>query len=128
MRSALEAAVAAGLCLAPLTGGCRSASRATEGAAPRLSPPPPPSSRLSHAIAEGERASLASLPPDSGRQLVQGNCVLCHGVALIQQQHKDSAGWAKTVGQMRAWGAPLPEAQVPGIITYLAKHYGVKGP
>ncbi len=128
MRSALRAAVAACLCFAPLTGGCRSASRATEGAAPRPSPPPPPSSGLSQTIAEGERASLASLPADSGRQLVQGNCVLCHGVALIQQQHKDSAGWAKTVGQMRAWGAPLPEEQVPGIIAYLAKHYGVTGP
>jgi hypothetical protein len=43
---------------------------------------------------------------------------------MIQQQHKDSAGWAKTVTQMRAWGAPLPQEEVPVLVAYLISHYG----
>jgi hypothetical protein len=56
---------------------------------------------------------------------VSGNCVICHGAAMIEQQHKDSAGWAKTVSLMRSWGSPLAEGRVPEVIGYLTTHYGV---
>jgi len=68
------------------------------------------------------------LPEGTGRALVEGNCLICHGAALIQQQHKDSAGWAKTVKQMRTWGAPLAEQDEPALIAYLVKSYGIKEP
>ena len=127
MRFAREAVVAAWLGLAGITAACRPES--SEAAqTPSVPAPPPPSAALLSAIADGERASLGALPPGPGQADVQGNCVICHGTAMIEQQHKDSAGWAKTVNQMRTWGAPLAEDKVPGVIAYLTKNYGVTGP
>jgi hypothetical protein len=127
MRFAREAVVAGWLGLAGMTGGCRAES--SEAAqTPSVPAPPPPSAALLSAIAEGERASLEALPPGPGQADVQGSCVICHGTAMIQQQHKDSAGWTKTVNQMRTWGAPLAEDKVPEVIAYLTKNYGVTRP
>lgn len=125
MRFGLEAAVASGIFLVGLTAGCRSPSREVGRVSSAL--PPPPSTPLTQAIADGERASLARLPPGPGQGLVEASCLTCHGTALIEQQHKDSAGWTKTVGQMRVWGARLSESEVPALIDYLIKHYGVAG-
>jgi hypothetical protein len=47
---------------------------------------------------------------------------------MFEQQRKDSAGWTKTVNQMRSWGAPLTEDRVSGVIAYLTKNYGVTPP
>jgi mono/diheme cytochrome c family protein len=121
MRFPREATVAGWMGLAALSAGCRPDSRGIGGAA---SSPAPPSTSLIRAISDGERAALAALPPGLGQAEIEGSCVICHGTAMIQQQHKDSAGWAKTVNQMRTWGAPLTADQVPAVITYLTTHYG----
>ena len=76
-------------------------------------------------MARGEREALAALPAGPGQSDVMGSCMACHGAAMIQQQHKDSTGWAKTVNLMRTWGAPLAEDRVPEVIGYLTAHYGV---
>lgn len=123
MRFGAEAVVAGFLCVAGSTTGCGSGARQ----AARAESPPPPSAALIRAIAEGERTSLAILPEGPGRTAVEGSCLICHGAALIEQQHKDSAGWVKTVNQMRTWGAPLAPEQLPAVIAYLTDHYGVKG-
>jgi hypothetical protein len=124
MRFGLETAVAGGIILAGLTLGCRSESPETGR---RSSTPPPPAApaALTRAIADADSAALASLAAGPGREIVEGSCVICHSAAMIEQQHKDSAGWAKTVGQMRAWGAPVQQEQVPALIGYLTKHYGI---
>ncbi len=59
--------------------------------------------------------------------MVESNCLICHGAALIQQQHKDSTGWTKTLKQMRGWGSPLTDADEPVLIDYLIKSYGPEG-
>ncbi len=127
MRFGLEALVAGCVCLTGAAAACRPASGQASNSESLAQRPPGPPAALERVIAEQERASLAALPAGSGRALVEGNCLICHGATMIQQQHKDSAGWAKTVAQMRAWGAPLPEQQQPALIEYLTRHYGVTG-
>lgn len=128
MRLRLDTLFACSICLTGITSACRPASgqagddAATQMAAPR------PSAVLQQVVAESEKASAAALPEGTGRALVEGNCLICHGAALIQQQHKDSAGWAKTVKQMRTWGAPLAEQDEPALIAYLVKGYGITEP
>ena len=124
MRFRLDALVAGGVCLSGFAAGCRPASGQASGAGSATATPPGPSATLERVLAEHERASLSALPPGPGRVLVEGNCVICHGATMIQQQHKDSAGWAKTLKQMRVWGAPLTEQEEPALIAYLTKHYG----
>jgi len=127
MRLLGEAVLAGWLGLVALTAGCRpEPSEAAQ--APSVPAPPGPSAALLNTITEGERASLAALPPGPGQTDVQANCVICHGTAMIEQQRKDSAGWTKTVNQMRTWGAPLADDKVPGVIAYLTKNYGVTPP
>jgi cytochrome c5 len=70
-----------------------------------------------------ERASLAALPAGAGHDIVVGSCISCHSVTMIAQQHKDTAGWSKTVAQMVKWGAPVAAEQQPVLVAYLAEHY-----
>jgi cytochrome c5 len=122
MRFGLETAVAWGIILSGLTVGCGSESPETGRRS--STPPPPPPAALTQAIADADSAALASLAVGPGRDIVERSCVICHSVAMIEMQHKDSAGWTKTAGQMRAWGAPVQQAQMPALIGYLTKHYG----
>ena len=125
MRCRLDALFFCGICLTGAVNACRPASGQAAGNAAPQALAPGPSAALTAVAAESEKASLAALPPGEGRALVEGNCLICHGAALIQQQHKDSAGWAKTVKQMRTWGSPLTEQDEPSLIDYLTKSYGV---
>lgn len=63
------------------------------------------------------------LPAGGGRELVLGSCLICHAASMIEQQHKDSVGWNKTVSQMMEWGAPVQPSQKPALIAYLAQHF-----
>lgn len=112
--------------LALAAGGCKPGTPATgagSAAAPTSVPQPP--AELRQILADGERTALAGLPAGPGQSDVAGSCMSCHGAAMIQQQHKDSTGWAKTVTLMRSWGSPLAEDKVPAVIGYLTTHYGV---
>ncbi|GLC26895.1 hypothetical protein [Roseisolibacter agri] len=73
--------------------------------------------------AREERESLKALPAGAGRELVVGACLTCHSATMLTQQHKDTAGWNKTVTQMVGWGAPLPKEQQPTLVAYLAEHF-----
>ena len=125
MRFGLKTAVACGIILSGPAFGCRSESPET-GRRPSTPPPPALPAALTRAIAAADSAALASLAVGPGREIVEGSCVICHSAAMIEMQHKDSAGWAKTAGQMRAWGAPVQQEQMPALIGYLTRHYGVR--
>jgi cytochrome c5 len=99
---------------------------APESAAARLAPPP--STALDAAISAEEQAAIQRAPAGDGHDLLLGNCLICHSAAMVEQQHKDTAGWNKTVTQMMKWGSPLPAAQKPVLIAYLAQHYGARAP
>jgi cytochrome c5 len=89
---------------------------------------PPPSAALASALAASERESNARIPAGAGREIVLGDCLTCHGASLILQQHKDTAGWNKTVTQMIAWGASVDSAEKPVLIAYLAEHFAARAP
>jgi len=78
---------------------------------------------LTARAAREEQAAIRALPEGAGRELVIGACVTCHAVTMLTQQHKDTAGWNKTVTQMVGWGAPLPRERQPALVAYLATHY-----
>lgn len=84
---------------------------------------PPPSAALSSDVASAEQASIRRLPAGGAHDLVLGNCLTCHSATMIEQQHKDSAGWTKTVGTMISWGAPVPAAQQPELVAYLTRNF-----
>jgi len=65
-----------------------------------------------------------ALPDGAGHASTEQACLVCHSAMLITQQHKDSAGWAKTLGQMEQWGAPIPEGARDSIQVYLVHHFG----
>ena len=78
---------------------------------------------LTARAAREEQAAIRALPEGAGRELVIGACVTCHAVTMLTQQHKDTAGWNKTVTQMVGWGAPLAKDRQPALVAYLAEQF-----
>ncbi|GAC1515943.1 MAG: hypothetical protein NVS1B4_08560 [Gemmatimonadaceae bacterium] len=102
--------------------------------APQASPPvadamaPPPSAALATRLAADEQAAIMRLPAGRGHDLLVANCLTCHAPTMIEQQHKDTAAWNKTVTTMVSWGAPLTKEQQPVLVAYLAEHFSTRAP
>ena len=67
------------------------------------------------------------LKAGAGRELVQANCVACHSLDYIQMNspHPNAALWDAEVTKMiKAFGAPISEADATIIKEYLTKNYG----
>ncbi len=75
-------------------------------------------------------AEKADLKPGAGRELVVGQCVLCHSVDYITTQPRLARGvWQATVEKMRGkYGAPVPTNSVPALLDYLVAAYGAPAP
>jgi mono/diheme cytochrome c family protein len=74
--------------------------------------------------------SPVSLKDAPGRQLVENNCAGCHSLDYprINAPFLDRKGWEAEVAKMiKAFGAPIPQENVPGIIDYLTRSYGIGG-
>jgi len=89
--------------------------------AARMAPPPP--TTLATRTSAEQQAALRALPAGPGHDLVLANCLTCHAATIITQQHKDTAGWNKTVTQMIAWGAPVAKDQQAALVAYLFEHF-----
>ena len=62
-----------------------------------------------------------------GLDKVKGNCGACHSLAYIQMNSPflNAAGWDAEVTKMiKAFGAPIGDADAKDIAAYLAKNYG----
>lgn len=62
-----------------------------------------------------------------GLDIVQTYCYACHSADYIitQPPHMPRAFWQAEVEKMKnAFGAPIPDDQVPTIVEYLVKTYG----
>jgi sulfite dehydrogenase (cytochrome) subunit B len=70
-----------------------------------------------------ERTELAA---GVGRELVLGQCLLCHSTDYISTQPKlTRAQWQAAVEKMRVrYGAPLQTNSVPPLLDYLTAAYG----
>jgi len=67
------------------------------------------------------------LKPGPGLDKVQGNCGACHSLDYIQMNSPflNAAGWnAEVAKMMKAFGAPISDADAKTIADYLAKNYG----
>lgn len=112
-----------GALIAVTLAGC---GERVEAPASPVGRPAAQSAELTAAITSTEQRSLAALAPGPGQALVVANCLICHSATMVEQQRKDTTAWNKTVTQMIAWGAPLPAAQKPVLVAYLAEHYGAR--
>ena len=70
------------------------------------------------------RVYANDLPAGAGHDIGERACLICHGATLITQQRKDAAAWAKTIGTMRGWGAPLDSAEAEVLRGWLVAEYG----
>lgn len=69
------------------------------------------------------------LKPGPGRDLVRNNCATCHSLDYIQMNSPflDRKGWTGEVNKMvSAMHAPIDKRNLPAIVDYLAKYYGVR--
>jgi mono/diheme cytochrome c family protein len=68
-----------------------------------------------------------ALKQAAGRDAVEGNCAACHSLDYIQMNAPflDAAGWDAEVAKMiKAFGAPIDEADAKTIAGYLKANYG----
>ena len=76
------------------------------------------------ALADEQEIKLKAGP---GLDKVEGNCAACHTLAYIPMNSPflNAAGWTAEVTKMiRAYGAPIGDADAKAIADYLAKNYG----
>jgi mono/diheme cytochrome c family protein len=67
------------------------------------------------------------LKPGPGLDKVEGNCAACHSLVYIQMNSPflSAAGWNAEVTKMiKAFGAPIGDADAKDIASYLAANYG----
>jgi sulfite dehydrogenase (cytochrome) subunit B len=66
-----------------------------------------------------------------GRDVVVNNCAACHSLDYIQinSPFPDAKLWDAEVTKMiKAFGAPISDADAKAITDYLVKNYGARGP
>ena len=80
------------------------------------------------AMQRDERAGSGRLPTGVGRQLVQQDCTLCHGVETITRSHLSRSAWQATVRDMINRGAPITASQYATVVDYLTHNFGASGP
>jgi cytochrome c5 len=117
-RLATPRTIASGLLAAGLLADCRTAS-----VGGKLDPDP----ALKMVLSSAEATEGTALPEGPGKTLVSERCLMCHGAALITQQRKDAAAWARTVAQMRTWGTPIQDQDQAALVAYLTEHFGSGG-
>ena len=77
------------------------------------------------ASANAEQA--IKLKPGNGLDKVEGNCQACHTLAYIPMNSPflNAAGWDAEVTKMiKAYGAPIDDADAKAIADYLKANYG----
>lgn len=68
----------------------------------------------------------AVLKPGKGREVVLGQCLMCHSVDYITTQPPlPKAAWVASIEKMRSkYGAPVPTNSVGVLADYLTEQYG----
>jgi mono/diheme cytochrome c family protein len=70
---------------------------------------------------------VIKLKPGAGLDKVEANCQACHSLAYIPMNSPflKPAAWDAEVGKMiKAFGAPIDDADAKAIAEYLKKNYG----
>jgi mono/diheme cytochrome c family protein len=78
-------------------------------------------------IAASAQENPVALRTGAGLDAVMDNCAACHSLDYIPMNSPflTADGWSAEVGKMiKAFGAPIKDADAKVIVDYLAKHYG----
>jgi mono/diheme cytochrome c family protein len=67
-----------------------------------------------------------TLADGAGKDLVEKNCVLCHGLDRVTAANRTTQGWTAIVGTMKFFGAPISGDEEKTIVAYLSDKYGGK--
>jgi competence protein ComEA len=70
------------------------------------------------------KAGVDALPEGPGKQVVQKNCLSCHGVRIATSKRGTEDDWAATVSQMIGRGANISDDDADTIVEYMAAHFG----
>src|SRR5258706_16249811 len=64
---------------------------------------------------------------DTGAELANGQCLICHSVENVTMQPPlGRAFWKNSVQKMQQkYGAPITDAQVEPLVDYLTKNYSI---
>lgn len=77
--------------------------------------------------AEPDKISFEGLPEGVGKDLVMGNCTICHSESIILQNHMDRKGWNETIDWMQReqgmWELEKKDRNI--ILNYLSKYQGI---
>jgi len=68
-------------------------------------------------------AAAQSLPAGPGKAEFERICGACHSTLTVTQERMTPAGWAETVNDMVARGAPGSQGDINKIITYLSTNF-----
>ena len=81
-----------------------------------------------HSVVTGESDSALSdrviLPPGAGRDLVQGQCQLCHDLGRVVSHRRSKDEWTRIVEDMTTRGIPATYEQVQAMTAYLTSQFG----
>jgi hypothetical protein len=77
-------------------------------------------------MAESGKISFEGLPDGVGKELVVGNCTICHSEFIILQNYMDRKGWNETIDWMQReqgmWELEKKDRNI--ILNYLSKYQG----
>jgi mono/diheme cytochrome c family protein len=65
-----------------------------------------------------------TLPDGPGKDLVEKNCVLCHGLDRVAAVTRSQAGWKAVVDRMKGLGAQLSGDDEKTVLSYLNMKFG----
>jgi hypothetical protein len=65
-----------------------------------------------------------TLPDGPGKDLVEKNCVLCHGLDRVAAVKRSLVGWSDMLKRMEFYGAPVSGKDEQTITAYLESKFG----
>jgi cytochrome c5 len=65
-----------------------------------------------------------TLPDGPGRDLVEKDCVLCHGLDRVAAVKRSPIGWSDVLKRMEFYGAPVSGRDEQTIMAYLESKFG----
>jgi YVTN family beta-propeller protein len=68
------------------------------------------------------------LPPGRGRDILATNCQFCHDLQRAIAFDRTRERWRQIVGAMHERGSPIRPEEVPVLVAYLTKNFGLDSP
>jgi YVTN family beta-propeller protein len=68
------------------------------------------------------------LPPGEGRDILATNCQFCHDLQRAIAYDRTRARWQQIVGAMQGRGSPIRAGEIPVLVDYLTKNFGLDSP